>query len=131
MFEYRIFYFVETFQNNKTQNKIKREEKKWGWNKAILYAMNGLRVRTALLQKGTLSFVVEANLLSKVMKNDNANLLQTQFPTPFRVGSIQNHNSTLRTMLTKLTSRMIHTMGLLCVFFFILKNIFIGILKLH
>ena len=56
--------------------------------------MNGLRVRTALLQKETLSFVVEANLLSKVMKNDNANLLQTQFLTPFRVGSIQNHNST-------------------------------------
>ena len=57
--------------------------------------MNGLRVITALLQKGlSHSLVVEANLLSKVMKNDNANLLQTQFLTPFRVGSIQNHNST-------------------------------------
>ena len=75
--------------------------------------MNGLRVLTALLQKGlSHSLVVEANLLSKVMKNDNANLPQTQFLAPFQVGSIQTHNSSLSTILTKLTSCMINTIDL-------------------
>ena len=75
--------------------------------------MNGLRVLTALLQKGlSHSLVVEANLLSKVMKNDNANLPQTQFLAPFQVGSIQTHNSSLSTTLTKLTSCMINTKDL-------------------